>query len=760
MSPEQFEGKEIDHRADIYSLGIILYEMVTRKVPFKGQTPLSIGLKHKTEAPVPPRDFNAQIPEELSRVILKCLEKDAAKRYSSAAELSADLTKTEETTLAKKRIVAPSKRKEKVGAFLKARAKGIAAAGLACFALAGLYLFWRVFLSPETDYENFILFNSQVGEAQDIQKNIVEFSFLRTLAASTKLNIIVTDDYRIYKQKTELSEGKPKKPIVQIEVEAYPKATGFDVLLSLRARETELRAKKFECKGYFDFLSGTIGEMHSFIAQKSDGLIGPIEGNRTLPQISTDNLDALGCFLRGEEAWKKLDSEAAYYEFRTALENDPGFVLARIGFADVLLFRGEREEARKNLENALGKKEKLIDLDVLRLKALEARLDFRPTEERQYLGRLKESFPFSKEYHYEFAESYFNCGDGEEAIKHYIQALEIDPNYSLAHNHIAFCYSWIGDHSLAEKHFQKYVELDNTSNSFDSLATGYMFAGRYADAIQTLERGKTIDPNLDYLYTNLARNYISLGCLRRAEENIQEQLKLTKRESSRMTAQFWLAYIDFLRQDQEKALRELRIVENFYASEPHRARVDEAANLPFWLEGVIAADRKDVGRLREMIKAMESRIFKNNVNATNYFPIYKYYLHLKVLEGCLLKDAKEIIGNINEGFLIRNKMGYWSSLFNQSYFFDQYAQGLREFGRDEEALAYLEKAVAYNKNSASSYLNLAEIYLDNNRASEAREALQKASQTLSQADEDFLLSRKLKALEKSLSPAKPDASLE
>jgi CheY-like chemotaxis protein/predicted Ser/Thr protein kinase len=97
MSPEQVEGKDVDGRSDIYSLGAVLFEMVTGRVPFEGKTALEIALKHKTEPPPDTRVLSPQIPESLNQIILRCLAKDRAARYQTVEEILTALLKVEES---------------------------------------------------------------------------------------------------------------------------------------------------------------------------------------------------------------------------------------------------------------------------------------------------------------------------------------------------------------------------------------------------------------------------------------------------------------------------------------------------------------------------------------------------------------------------------------------------------------------------------------------------------------------------------------
>ena len=87
MAPEQVAGKHVDERADIYALGVILFEILTGQVPFKGESAIAVGFQQLKDAPPPPRSINPQIPEEVERIILKALEKNPAHRHRTVNEM-------------------------------------------------------------------------------------------------------------------------------------------------------------------------------------------------------------------------------------------------------------------------------------------------------------------------------------------------------------------------------------------------------------------------------------------------------------------------------------------------------------------------------------------------------------------------------------------------------------------------------------------------------------------------------------------------
>ena len=91
FSPEHARGGYTDAKSDLYSLGVVMYEMLTGRVPFDADTPVSVALKHMQEDPIEPKELNDNIPQVVSDIIMKAMQKDVNLRYQSATEMLKDL---------------------------------------------------------------------------------------------------------------------------------------------------------------------------------------------------------------------------------------------------------------------------------------------------------------------------------------------------------------------------------------------------------------------------------------------------------------------------------------------------------------------------------------------------------------------------------------------------------------------------------------------------------------------------------------------
>ncbi len=748
MSPEQIEGKDVDPRSDIYALGLVLYEMLTGRLPFEGGSALSVALKHKSQAPPSPKKFNPHIPDSLCHVVLKCLEKKREARFPNVESLREELGRIDKALHLTTHVAADEKKTQKISRVIRKGLRWRTAVLLALVVVGGYVLYTQVVAPGPGDYDTYISLEVSASDATRGHQKPIEFVLNRALSAATKQYVFIREDLLTYKKKTESAHSPLRPAVLSVTGEVIPRVVGYEIMLTTRFRGNTIR-RGFDCKGDLDFLTRRVDDILAFLSTTSEGLVGPSPGGAKFSQICTSDMDALDHFLKGEDAWKSLEPDRAYYEYRTALENDPSFSLSHLRLADVLAFRSDFGAARGHVDQALAGKGRLIELDLLRLYALRARLDTNPNEERMFLGRLTEAFPFKKEFHYEFAESYFHCGAADEAIVHYLKALALDENYVLAHNHLAYCYSWIGDHREALRHFERAQVLDPKANSYDSLAAGLTFAGEYERALAVIEDGLKADPRLDYLHANMARNQILQGKLALAREAFSRQAAVTTREFTKTNVGFWLAFIEYLRGDTAGARKLLAPVWSIYRQDVYRDRVDESPNLPSWLSGVMAAQRSDVQELEREARWMEDKIRRHGVSSTNFFPVLKFYLHLKMLAAVLQKDPGTVRSCIAEGRQIRTKMGYRSSFFNLPYFYNAYADALASLG-DPGSLAaaktLLGEANAYNPHYPWTHVSLASL---SRLAGDEQRVLSEcalAEGLLSASDDDYVMMKAVQDL--------------
>jgi|GEM_PF-1563482 len=756
QSPEQVLGESIDFHSDIFSLGIVIYEMLTGRRPFAGQNSTTVAMKIVKEEPPEIVPKEGVLPEGFAGVVLRALAKRPEDRWASAAGMAAAIQdcahSDQETTVIKTKPktalprAATARRKPRgkgLRALLRSPAGTIAGIAVAAVALFGLLAFGRRLLGPPASFENLITVAPFEYKTQDLPARLIEFALDRSLAASTRIPVLSGDGRDLAGG----AEGlRARKPLARISGTVVPTLTGFDVDVTLVHKGVKSR-RVFPCKGSLDLISSRIDEILAFLKSRTAGDIGPIEGGRTFASICTSNWDALSHFLKARAAWDKLDAKTAAAEFKTALEYDPDFALARLKAAEVDFFQDDREVARVKAAAALASGERLIGYDTLRLKALLARIESRPAEERGFLMQLMEAFPRNREYLYEFAESYFHTGDGAEAIPYYTKALDLDETYALAHNHIAFCYAWTGNHAKAEEHFRRYVELDKTANSFDSMASGFMFAGRYAEALAALDQGKALDSGLYYLYSNYATNFALTGALDKAEESLRREADNATGESSRFDIQFDRAHIAVLQGEAARGEELLRPVLEFYGGSAFAGRLDESPVRPIWLSGCLAAQRSDRGRLRSAIADLTRRAEAKSLNAANYFPVLKFLVHLRALEARLAKDREGVLREVEEAQRFESKMGYWTSPFDRAYFLDEYARLILEIDpASAKPKEILSGVLAYNASYPPALLRMARLLKAEGDAEGAKRLHGRASAVLTGAVAGSLLAKELAAV--------------
>ncbi len=540
MSPEQVEGKDIDQRSDIYSLGIIFYEMLTGRVPFEGDTPLTIGVKHKSEAPIDPRQLNSQIPEDLSRLILRCLEKDKEKRCQTTADVVSDLDKIEKGLPTTERIAAKPKALTSREITVKFSLTKLLFPGLGVVALivaAGI-VFLRILPkkeavaaksappsvavlpfvddSPERGHEYLCegIPNTLINALNNIQNLRVPartsaFSFvgkdLDIRGIGQKLNVenvlegsiqVVGDNLRVTASLIKVKDG------YQLWNATYDRRLEDVFAIQDDIAQAIVRALKVRLLG-----------------DQEEGLV----------RRSTDNMEAYRLYLEGLYYWNKRtgkDLNKAIELYNQAIEKDPNYALAYVGLADSYSLLTVYADARPKdvFPRAKAAATKALEINESLAEAHNSlayvyeRFDWNWKAAEAEFKRALELNPNYATGHFWYGELLVYFGRFEEGIREMKRALELDPVSLVINVNLGWAYIWGRQPDQALAQIQKALEMEpNFAMTYLILGLAHLHMGNFREAIDEMNKARDLSGDAIWAVVSLGEIYAAAGRLEEAK---------------------------------------------------------------------------------------------------------------------------------------------------------------------------------------------------------------------------------------------------
>ncbi len=721
MSPEQARGEEANHRSDIWSFGVVLYEMLTGQMPFKGDYEQAVIYSIIHEDPPSLRDHCPEIPDGLEEVVLKALSKDEEERYQSTVEIQADLTAIQEGNALKTSI----RPRTGLTGVVKKRTLAIAASIIAMVLIFSLITIFRS-SGPTTvtsiavmpfDFdgeEEWHWLGSAITEL--INTNLAQTNSLQVLTSRQGDQIVRSLGIENI---TELS----KDEVQQIASEAKVKRVVLGSLQKtgnmVRAQANVFEAENGDLLSELKPVEGEPQKLNELAANLSSQLVELLDIETKANNLSTgaiQSLEAFRFFLEGKDAALDRRFPESIDKLQKAISYDSTYVSAYRWLAYSLDEAGDDVEAKKVLAKG---KPYISDLSVeMRLEYLcdMAQIEGRWRDYATYLEELLQIKPLKAGYHYSYGWLQWKKFRRFEAgIAEMEKSLQLDSTYRWVYNELAFAYLSNGNQSKAFENIEQYISLNPTDvNPLDSKAQIQVLVGQYQGAISNYERVLALQPDFPDARPFLAQTYIALGQYSRALEVLNEHMRFAYSPKFKSSGQAYKARVHFLKGEFVKALE---LADQGLA-------MDSANLMAHWMRARILLRLENKSTLQDEIAALESAL-RELGGLDGRWLLYHLQGEIHLSEG----RFKNAIDSFNKAVALKPQ--------DRSFYLTALGKAYQEAGQIAESVETYQQALAFNPNNVWALFGTAETHEKSGRTSQAKKAYQRLLEIWSEADADL-----------------------